>query len=91
MPAVSMPLTHCHHCLLPRRILEAVAEDQAIDDTIYALDKALQQGKIQLQVYLKVPFAALSLAATNIAHTFLDCAQVGARPIFRAGADDQAS
>lgn len=33
--------------------LEAQAEDMALEDTLYALDKALQQGVIDLDAYLK--------------------------------------
>lgn len=36
--------------------LEAQAEDMALEDTLYALDKALQQGVVDHDAYLKQVF-----------------------------------
>lgn len=48
---------------LLNRLLELVAEDQAIDDTIYHLSRALNNSdvaKIDLEKFLKVPCPFLS-------------------------------
>jgi len=36
-----------------QQIVEAVADDHAIEDTLYVLDRALQDGRIDLQTFLK--------------------------------------
>lgn len=38
---------------LSRQALEAQAKDMAIEDALYALDKALQHGTITSEAYLK--------------------------------------
>jgi len=39
---------------LPTRLFELVAEEIAIEDTIYYLGKALSQDKVELNAYMKV-------------------------------------
>eukprot|EP00898_Chlorokybus_atmophyticus_P008304 jgi/Chlat1/8475/Chrsp80S07882 len=38
---------------LSKQVLDACAEDLAVDDVVYALDRALQQGRIEPDWYLK--------------------------------------
>lgn len=42
---------------LPTRLFELVAEEIAIEDTIYYLGKALSQDKVELNAYMKVGLA----------------------------------
>ena len=51
------------------RLLYLAAEDLAIQDTQYYLDKALQQEQLDLQTYLKVDFAcAVDISLTSSWH-----------------------
>ncbi|KAF9971100.1 hypothetical protein BGZ73_006004 [Actinomortierella ambigua] len=43
----------CGSSLVHNQLFELVAEENAIEDTIYALDKALIQDKIELSAYMK--------------------------------------
>lgn len=43
-------------CCVASRLFELVAEEIAIEDTIYLLGKALSQDKVELNAYMKVSF-----------------------------------
>jgi len=47
-------LSHFFQLYLVYRIFEAVAEDLAIEDTLFCLDKALQEERMDSASYLKV-------------------------------------
>ena len=44
------------------QLVQLVAEEHAIEDTIYTLSKGLSQGKLDLESYLKVSSLFLSLS-----------------------------
>lgn len=46
--------TICFSIVYSTRLFELVAEEIAIEDTIYYLGKALSQDKVELNAYMKV-------------------------------------
>jgi len=83
------PLGGVHVC----RVLEAVAEDLAIEDTLYCLDHALRNELIDFPTYIKVPIALYRSTSSRamlrcIAMTesvLPDGSQAGATAVLRAG------
>ena len=65
-----MPLT-------PDRIADLYAEDQALDDAAYVVDKALAEKQIDLQMYLKVGERAIEPSPRFTSHTHTG----GPRPV----------
>ena len=56
---------------LSRQALEAQAKDMAIEDALYALDKALQHGTITSELYLKQVSIPTPSAYMVNSHLFL--------------------
>ena len=71
----SQRLTYSHES---RRLINLVAEDNAIEDTIYQLHRALNAGRIDLERFLRVPsFPLLVVYQTLMGTLFVDYARAG--------------
>lgn len=59
--------------VLSRQALDAQAEDLALEDTLYSLNKALQEGVISAEVYMKqvLSFLAVGLGPAGVRTPFL--------------------
>ena len=53
-----------YQLILFPRYFNLVAEDQAIDDVVYQLEKALLTGVIDLPAFIKVSFCIMSFIRT---------------------------
>jgi hypothetical protein len=64
--------------VLSRQALEGQAEDLALEDALYSLDKALQAGALQPAAYIKQARALLMLGRPVAANVWLCCAACAA-------------
>lgn len=72
------------------QLYDLVAEDQAIEDTLYVLGKALDKERIPLDVFLKVspPFSLpYCVVGTDRPPFFSACADACQRAVSEAGVD----
>jgi len=60
-------------CVLPCRLIDLIAEDNAIEDTMYHLHRALNAGRIDLERFLRVNL----IASTSILVLWFQAALLG--------------
>lgn len=71
----------------PLRLINLVAEDNAIEDTIYHLHRALNTGRIDLERFLRV--RAIPLCWSHFSFRCLDDPRARGRAIYEKGAHRQ--
>jgi Vps23 core domain len=71
-----------------RRLIDLIAEDNAIEDTIYHLHRALNGGRIDLERFLRVHFPYDRMRLLNL---ISDYSYASRRAIHEAGADREDS
>lgn len=63
---VSVSVLNVYFLLRVRRLINLVAEDNAIEDTIYHLHRALNTGRIDLERFLRVCFRWSHVQPTDV-------------------------